>query len=173
MIECIARDSRFRMSDMTFDNSTLACEPCTSHKLEIMDDKASECGDLRVGRIIAITPSQAIILLERRGAAGPTDGVVPLEMGTLVKLHSRASIVYGMVTGLRVPLPSLEPSDKDLRLVELELVGEIRHADGASGCFRRGVSGSPALDEPVYLASASDLAKVYARPHVPTARVGV
>ncbi len=93
-------------------------------------------------------------------------------MGTLVKLNSRVSMVYGMVTGLRVPLPSLEPSDKDLRLVELELVGEIRHADDTTGCFRRGVSGYPALDESVYIASASDLAKVYARPHTATARVG-
>jgi hypothetical protein len=50
-------------------------------------------------------------------------------MGTLVKMRTRVSIAYGMVTGLRVPLPSLEASDKDLRLVELELVGEIRDAD--------------------------------------------
>jgi uncharacterized protein len=133
---------------------------------------ASACSELRVGRVIAITPAQAIILLERRDAPGKADLIIPLEMGTLVKLHSRVSIVYGMITGLRVPLPSLEPSDKDLRLVELELVGEIRHADGPSGLFRRGVSGYPALDEPVYLASASDLAKVYARPHAATARVG-
>ena len=129
-----------------------------------MNDHDSDCSDLRIGRVIAITPSQAIVLLERRDAAGTPDLATPLEMGTLVKLHSRVSIVYGMVTGLRVPLPSLEPSDKDLRLVELELVGEIRDADGPAGSFRRGVSAYPALDEPVYLASAADLTKVYARP---------
>src|SRR5271165_5562683 len=93
---------------------------------ETMSGNASECIDLRVGRVIAITPSQAIVLLERRDATGTRDLAVPLEMGTLVKLHSRVSTVYGMITGLRVPLPSLEPSEKDLRLVELELVGEIR-----------------------------------------------
>ena len=59
-----------------------------------------------------------------------SDRDLPLEMGTLVKMQTRVSIAYGMVTGLRVPLPSLEPSDKDLRLVELELVGEIRDTDG-------------------------------------------
>src|SRR5215467_2559200 len=127
--------------------------------------------DLRVGRVIAITPSQAIVLLERRDATDTRDLGVPLEMGTLVKLHSRVSTVYGMITGLRVPLPSLEPSEKDLRLVELELVGEIRGADG-TGFFRRGVSAYPALDEPVYLASGADLAKVYARPNAATAQVG-
>ena len=160
------------MTDIMVDMPTSSVDAVDSGETQGMKVGASGCSDLRVGRVIAITPSQAIILLERRDAAGNTDLVIPLEMGTLVKLHSRVSIVYGMITGLRVPLPSLEPSDKDLRLVELELVGEIRHADGPSGCFRRGVSGYPALDEPVYLASASDLAKVYARPHVATARVG-
>jgi DNA helicase HerA-like ATPase len=136
-----------------------------------MSGSTSECTDLRVGRVIAITPSQAIVLLERRDAAGTRDLAVPLEMGTLVKLHSRVSTVYGLITGLRVPLPSLEPSEKDLRLVELELVGEIRGADDAA-FFRRGVSAYPALDEPVYLASGADLAKVYARPCAATAQVG-
>jgi uncharacterized protein len=160
------------MTDMIVDMGTSSAAALASRETEEMNGSASGCRDLRVGRVIAITPSQAIILLERRDAACTADLIIPLEMGTLVKLRSRVSIVYGMITGLRVPLPSLEPSDKDLRLVELELVGEIRHADGPSGCFRRGVSGYPALDEPVYLASTSDLAKVYARPHAATARVG-
>jgi hypothetical protein len=69
-------------------------------------------------------------------------------MGTLVKMRTRVSIVYGMVSGLRVPLPSLEPSNKDLRLVELDLVGEIPVA-GAASDFQRGVSAYPGLDEPV------------------------
>jgi uncharacterized protein len=137
-----------------------------------MSSSVSECIDLRVGRVIAVTPSQAIALLERRDATGARDLAMPLEMGTLVKLHSRVSIVYGMITGLRVPLPSPEPSDRDLRLVELELVGEILDINGNIGFFRRGVSAHPALDEPVYLASAEDLSRVYARPNTATARVG-
>jgi DNA helicase HerA-like ATPase len=85
---------------------------------------------------------------------------------------SRVSTVYAMVTGLRVPLPSLAPSDKDLKLVEIEFVGEIRNGNGGPGSFERGVSDYPALDELVYLASASDLAQVYARPKAATVRVG-
>ena len=136
-----------------------------------MSGSSSECIDQRIGRVIAITPSQAIGLLERRDTTGATDVATPLEMGTLVKLRSRVSTVYGMVTGLRVPLPSLEPSEKDLRFVELGLVGEIQGIEGTD-FFQRGVSAYPALDEPVYLASGLDLAKVYARPNAATARVG-
>jgi DNA helicase HerA-like ATPase len=111
-------------------------------------------------------------LLESHKVTPTGNVVVPLEVGTLVKLHSRVSVVYGMITGLRVPLPSPEPSDKDLKLVELDLVGEILDASGSDGSFRRGVSAYPALDELVYRASAADLAKVYARPSSATAQVG-
>ena len=137
-----------------------------------MDDSdATERSELHLGRVIAVSASQAIVLLERPDAARSA-GVLPLEMGTLVKMHTRISIVYGMVTGLRVPLPSLEASDKDLKLVELELAGEIRTTNGGTGSFERGVSAYPSLDEPVYFASAADLAQVYARPKAETARVG-
>src|ERR1700760_928278 len=91
--------------------------------------------ELHLGRVIAVSACQAVVLLERsHGAASDRD--LPLEMGTLVKMRTRVSIAYGMVTGLRVPLPSLEASDKDLRLVELELVGELRQTDAAD--FQRG-----------------------------------
>src|SRR5262245_59157556 len=113
---------------------------------ELMKNSDREFSDAHVGRVIAITPSQAIVLLERQDAAGAANLVVPVEVGTLVKLHRRVSVVYGMITGLRVPLPSPEPSDKDLKLVELDLVGEILDAKGGDGLFRRGVSAYPALD---------------------------
>jgi uncharacterized protein len=132
-----------------------------------------ECGDLHVGRIIAVSAAQAVVLLGRQDTAGATDPALPLELGTLVKVRTRVSIVYGMVTGLRVPLPGLEPSDKDLKIVELDFAGEtVRDASGGVGSFRRGVSAYPALDEPVYLASPADLAQVYARPSIATAQVG-
>jgi uncharacterized protein len=137
-----------------------------------MNNNDFECGDAHVGRVIAVTPSQAIVLLEKQDVAAAGNTAVPLEVGTLVKLRSRVSVVYGMITGLRVPLPSPEPSDKDLKLVELDLVGEILDSSASDGFFRRGVSAYPALDELVYRASAADLAKVYARPSAATARVG-
>ena len=129
------------------------------------------CDALHLGRVIAVSACQAVALLERRSHAGASECDLPLGMGTLVKMRTRVSIAYGMVTGLRVPLPSLEASDKDLRLVELELVGEIR-GDRRRAGFQRGLSAYPALDEPVYLASAQDVAQVYARPKVVAPPVG-
>ena len=98
-----------------------------------------ERGDLRLGRLIAVSASQAVLLLEKRDVDAAWGGALPVAMGTLVKVHTRVSIVYGMVTALRVPLPSLEPSDRDLKLVELELVGEIRNTNSPAGPFQRGL----------------------------------
>src|SRR5207248_2062075 len=129
--------------------------------------------DVRIGRIIAVSASQAVALLERCDPSRASERDWPVEMGALVKMQTRVSTVYGMVSGLRVPLPNLSPSDQELKVIELELAGEtLREENGDQGAFRRGVSAHPALDEPVYLASPADLAQVYARPSVATARIG-
>src|SRR5438874_2742485 len=129
--------------------------------------------DVRIGRIIAVSASQAVALLERCDPSRASERDWPVEMGALVKMQTRVSTVYGMVSGLRVPLPNLSPSDQELKVIELELAGEtLREENGEQGAFRRGVSAHPALDEPVYLASPADLAQVYARPSVATARIG-
>ncbi|HZU90172.1 MAG TPA: ATP-binding protein [Stellaceae bacterium] len=132
----------------------------------------SGLAETRVGRIIAVAASQAITLVESGGDASPGSDP-PLEMGALVKVRARASTIYGLVTGLRVPLPNLDPSDKVLKIAEIDLIGEVVcDPAGEPAAFRRGVSAYPALDEPVYLATPGDLALVYARPSAATVRVG-
>src|SRR5256714_13855878 len=118
---------------------------------------------LRIGRVIAVSASQAVALLERCDDSGGTDRPWPVEMGALVKVHTRVSTVYGMVSGMRVPLPNLSPSDQELKVVELELAGEkVREGKGDQGAFPRGVSAHPALAEPGYLASPPDRPQVHA-----------
>ncbi|HZT89177.1 MAG TPA: DUF87 domain-containing protein [Stellaceae bacterium] len=133
----------------------------------VIDDQTE-----RVGRVISVSASQVLALLERREmVAGVDHGL--LEMGSLVKVSTRVSTVYCMVSGLRVPLPTLTNSDDDLKIIELELLGEIIRGDvGGFQTFRRGVSIYPALDNPVLLATDEDLAQVYAPPSVATAPIG-
>ena len=50
---------------------------------------------LRIGRVIAVSASQAVALLERCDDSGGTDRPWPVEMGALVKMHTRVSTVYG------------------------------------------------------------------------------
>jgi hypothetical protein len=118
----------------------------------------------RIGRVIAVSAAEVIVLLEA-AAADTSIRAEAIEMGALVKLQTRASTVYGMVNALRVPLPSLSAPDEDLKIVEIELLGEmLRDATGADCGFQRGVSVFPAIEAPVYLATPENLAQVYA-PH--------
>src|SRR5579864_7482375 len=123
-----------------------------------------------IGRVIAVSAAQLIVLLLPQG-----EGKVrtPLEMAALVKVRTRASTVFGMISGLRVPLPSVTAPEEDLKIIEIELIGEATHgADGETDGFRRGVSIFPALEDAVYLATPDDLAQVYAPPRDAAVPVG-
>jgi uncharacterized protein len=130
---------------------------------EMMDGSNLQLVDAgRIGRVIAVSASQVIVLLEVSSAEAARQSQ-PLEMGAMVKLQTRASTVFGMVNALRVPLPSLTAPDQDLKIVEIELLGEmLRDSTGANNGFQRGVSVFPSIESPVFLATAEDLAQVYA-----------
>ena len=123
-----------------------------------------------IGRVIAVSAAQLIVLLQ---PPSPGSACLPLEMAALVKVRTRASTVFGMISGLRVPLPSIATPDEDLKIIEVEFIGEA--ADGPHGeteGFRRGVSIFPALEDEVFLATPEDLGHVYAPPRDAAVPVG-
>ncbi|HML11092.1 MAG TPA: DUF87 domain-containing protein [Stellaceae bacterium] len=124
-----------------------------------------------IGRVIAVSAAQLVVLLQP-----PTPGAPPREplaLAALVKIVTRGSIVFGMISGLRVPLPSVTTPEDDLKIVEVELIGESSFApSGKSDGFRRGVSIFPALEDQVFLATPDDLAHVYAPPREAAVPVG-
>jgi DNA helicase HerA-like ATPase len=78
-----------------------------------------------------------------------------------------------MVSGLRVPLPSVASPEDELKIIEIELLGETSFdSAGETDGFRRGVSVFPALGDSVYLADPDDLAHVYAPPREASVPVG-
>jgi hypothetical protein len=123
-----------------------------------------------IGRVIAVSAAQLIVLLQPQGEGKAR---APLEMAALVKVRTRASTVFGMISGLRVPLPSVTAPEEDLKIIEIELIGEsTQDAGGESAGFRRGVSIFPALEDEVFLATPEDLAEVYAPPRDAAVPVG-
>ena len=127
----------------------------------------------RVGRVIAVSGSQVITLLERQAREDGTAEVPKLQIGTLVKLISPTTTVFGMVSGLSIPIPKQDASDDEVYIIEMELVGEAKNnADNEEAPFQRGVSVFPALGESIYTATKEDLRRVYSRPAVDTVRIG-
>jgi DNA helicase HerA-like ATPase len=128
--------------------------------------------DQRIGRIVSVSGSQAVVLMEE---SADNRAVIPagLMMGTIVKIPLPETVVYGLVCGLSVPIPATEPGAPEMKIMEIELIGEsVRSDDGSLTPFRRGVSMSPPLASAVFTTSQSDLRLVYLRPGMVTARIG-
>ncbi|HVY56733.1 MAG TPA: DUF87 domain-containing protein [Xanthobacteraceae bacterium] len=126
-----------------------------------------------IGRVIAVSAAQLIVLLHPPQPGEASVRAEPLAMAALVKVRTRGSIVFGMISALRVPLPSVAAPEDDLKIVEIELLGETTFGPGGrTDGFRRGVSVFPALEDLVYLASPDDLAQVYAPPRETAIPVG-
>ncbi len=124
----------------------------------------------RIGRIVSVAGSQAVCVLER-----DTHGdVAPLQIGGLVKTNIGRSQVYGLVSGVSIPVPSSGDSgDPEMKVVELLLIGEAPLGTaGRPAAFRRGVSVFPSLGDAVYATSREDLIQVYAPPAAANISIG-
>ena len=126
----------------------------------------------RMGRIVAVTGAHAVILLDavdgffdanQRGA----------EIGTLMKVETSNTITLALISALSSPMPTHSSSEKELRIVEVEFIGELpRDAKGFPLSFRRGVSNYPSLGDIVFRASRAELAMAYACDAETAVRVG-
>ena len=129
--------------------------------------------DHRLGRVVSVSGSQVVILLENHDNGRAAEEASALQMGALVKMRTPGSTVFGLVSGLSIPIPGQDAQDNEMKIVELELLGEAANdANGGQGSFQRGVAVFPALGDIVYASTQDDLAQVYARPAVSNVRVG-
>jgi uncharacterized protein len=122
----------------------------------------SEGSEPSIGRIVAVSASKATVLLNRQD----------VELGNFVKMRTRVGTAYGMVSRLEVAKPQLEPSDRDLKIAEIDFAGEVSQIDGDAPQFQRGTSAHPVLDDNVWTVAPADLQRIYARPEGATAPIG-
>ena len=114
-----------------------------------------------------------MVLLENASEDDRMNSGNELQIGALVKMYTRTSGVFGMVSGLTIPIPSQDRDETELKMVEVELVGEaLRKKNSDQEAFQRGISFCPTLGTGVYTTSHKDLKQVYARPAVSSVQVG-
>jgi len=133
--------------------------------------------DRKAGRIVAVSGSRIVALLDEpvapQDGSGATASHFDIQMGGIVKILMSDSIVFGMIGGLTIPLPSDEEEIDEMRFVELDLMGECPDNGPAGiGPFRRGVSELPSLSQDVFRTNQEDLARVYAAAHEQSVRIG-
>lgn len=79
--------------------------------------------DGSIGRIVSVTGSKAIVLLD-----GNTDGRVRTinerpEMGTLLGIDTANTVVLAIVSALSVPVPAQRDGDSEIWIAELGQIG--------------------------------------------------
>lgn len=140
---------------------------------ELRQSPVTDEQGLRLGRVVSVSGSQVVILLGNHDNGKAADEASALQMGALVRMRTPGSTVFGLVSGLSIPIPGQDAQDNEMKIVELELLGEAANdASGGQGSFQRGVSVFPALGDIVYASTQDDLAQVYARPAVSNVRIG-
>ncbi len=127
----------------------------------------------RFGHIVSVSGSQAVAALDTFPNSPAAGEVKRTEIGMLVKIPTPLSSVVGIVSAMSSPMPAGSGEEREIRLVELSLAGEILVDERSKKpVFRRGVSNSPALGDAVSYASREDLACVYIHPEASTIDIG-
>lgn len=114
--------------------------------------------DLTIGRIVSVTGSKAIVLLDGRLDASGRKTMHRPEMGTLLAIDTTSSVVLAIVSALSVPVPAQREGEAEIWIAELGLVGELwLSPDRSARSFNRGVTIYPALGDRVRIASKAEL----------------
>jgi DNA helicase HerA-like ATPase len=132
----------------------------------------SAASDRSIGRIVSVTGSKAIVLLDSAlpGCAVPGDRP---DMGTLLAIDTANTVVLAIVSALSVPVPSQRDGDAEIRIAELGLVGELwRDRQGRASIFTRGVTTYPSLGDRVRIASKAELEAAFCGDPSSSVRVG-
>ncbi len=139
-------------------------------------EQRSNQPDVSIGRIVSVTGSKAIVLLDGGKAGEDKRGNGPSqrpEMGTLFAIDTAHTAVLAIVSALSVPVPALREGESELWIAELGLVGELWKASvGRTAAFNRGVSVYPTLGDRVRVASRQELELAFCGEKRNSVRVG-
>jgi DNA helicase HerA-like ATPase len=135
--------------------------------------QTNQSGDSSIGRIVSVTGSKAIVLLDNASDLRLRDPMQRPEMGTLLAIEQSNTVVLAIVSALSVPVPAQRDGENEIWIAELGLVGELRKTrDGKTGSFSRGVTNYPSLGDRVRIASKIELEHAFCGDAKSSVRVG-
>ena len=132
--------------------------------------------DLSIGRIVSVTGSKAIVLLDHGHRPSDTTKLLPHqrpEMGTLLGIDTANTVVLAVVSALSAPVPAQRDGDSEIWIAEVGLVGELwRGPDGVPASFNRGVTVYPTLGDRARVACKAELEVAFVGDTKGSVRVG-
>ncbi|KWT69989.1 Bipolar DNA helicase [Hyphomicrobium sulfonivorans] len=136
------------------------------------EGRSMPTADKSIGRIVSVTGSKAIVLLDSQPG-----GVVNFrdrpDMGTLLAIDTPNTVVLAIVSALSVPVPATREDEAEIWIAELGLVGELwRDQEGNATIFARGVTAYPSLGNRVRVASKAELSAAFCGDPDRSVRIG-
>ncbi len=132
--------------------------------------------DLSIGRIVSVTGSKAIVLLDHGHRPSDTTRLLPHqrpEMGTLLGIDTNKTVVLAVVSALSAPVPAQREGDSEIWIAEVGLVGELwRATDTKPATFNRGVTVYPTLGDRARVACKAELELAFVGDTAGSVRVG-
>jgi len=126
----------------------------------------------RIGEVVSVTGSHALVMLDDKEMT--VERKQRPQLGAILSIDTGPSVVLGLVSAMSVPAPTTEMAGNDLRVVELELIGEFtKPTQKTPARFRRGVTSYPTLHDSVHVAGKDELAALFAANGGASVRVGV
>lgn len=133
--------------------------------------KPPGAGQTRMGEVISVTGSHALVMLAPNA---DIDRIHRPQIGAIMSIDCGACVVLGLVSAMSTPTPSVDGAGADMRIVELELIGEFSKPSAKTPArFRRGVSTFPTLGDQVHVASRDELTALFAVNGTSSVRIGV
>ena len=125
-----------------------------------------------VGEIISVNGSHALAMLNDEQST--IDRTHRPQLGAIMSIDAGSSVALGLVSAMSNPSPGADAGDAELRIIELELIGEFTKPSAkAPARFRRGVSSYPKLGDRIYVATRDELAALFSITGAASVRVGV
>ena len=129
--------------------------------------------DKSIGRIVSVTGSKAIVMLDSPKEGDRVHPNDRPDMGTLLGIDTANTVVLAIISALSVPVPAQREGDTEIWIAELGLVGELwRDEGGHASLFARGVTVYPALGDPVRVAFKSELQAAFCGDPSRSVRIG-
>jgi DNA helicase HerA-like ATPase len=128
--------------------------------------------DRSIGRIVSVTGSKAIVLLDSIQEGSVRNAERP-DMGTLLAIDTADTVVLAIVSALSVPVPAQRDGESEIWIAELGLVGELwRDKSGQPNIFSRGVTVYPSLGDRTRVASKTELETAFCGDPESSVRIG-
>jgi DNA helicase HerA-like ATPase len=139
----------------------------TAHHAQSAHTPARSGFDL-IGRVAAVSGSQATIELTARGISGEHPTV-----GKFMGMVAGKAMIIGLVTDIsEQAMPSSVGGQAFRKVARLDLVGEIRPDEGGTARFQRGVMEYPNIGDGALLLTERELRQVYGSADADHAHVG-